>query len=89
MTLLLLLLCGGVNAVNIIFYYVLAIMRKQKYMTILYLIVCGVALIIMDLITGRLGLNGAALGYLILVVLLGVLLMGYILYQIRKDRKRQ
>ena len=89
MTLLLLLLCGGVNAVNIIFYYVLAIMRKQKYMTILYLIVCGVALIIMDPITGRLGLNGAALGYLILVVLLGVLLMGYILYQIRKDRKRQ
>ena len=51
--------------------------------------VCGVALIIMDPITGRLGLNGAALGYLILVVLLGVLLMGYILYQIRKDRKRQ
>ena len=89
MTLLLLLLCGGVNAVNIIFYYVLAIMRKQKYMTILYLIVCGVALIIMDPITGRLGLNGAALGYLILVVLLGVLLMGYILFQIRKDRKRQ
>lgn len=89
MTLLLLLLCGGVNAVNIIFYYVLAIMRMQKYMTILYLIVCGVALIIMDPITGRLGLNGAALGYLILVVLLGVLLMGYILYQIRKDRKRQ
>ena len=88
MTLLLLLLCGGVNAVNIIFYYVLAIMRKQKYMTILYLIVCGVALIIMDPITGRLGLNGAALGYLILVVLLGVLLMGYILYQIRKDRKK-
>ena len=63
MTLLLLLLCGGVNAVNIIFYYVLAIMRKQKYMTILYLIVCGVALIIMDPITGRLGLNGAALGF--------------------------
>ena len=30
LTLLLLLLCGGVNAINIIFYYVLAIMRKQK-----------------------------------------------------------
>ena len=75
--------------INIIFYYVLAIMRKQKYMTILYIIVCGAALLIMDPITRSLGLNGAALGYLILVVLLGALLMGYILYQIRKDRKRQ
>ena len=67
----------------------LRIIMNEQHMTILYLIVCGVALIIMDPITGRLGLNGAALGYLILVVLLGVLLMGYILYQIRKDRKRQ
>ena len=62
---------------------------KNNKKILLFVIVCGVALIIMDPITGRLGLNGAALGYLILVVLLGVLLMGYILYQIRKDRKRQ
>ena len=77
LTLLLLLLCGGINAINIIFYYVLAIMRKQKYMTILYIIVCLVSFLIMDTMTGKMGLMGASLGYLILVSLLAALLFVY------------
>lgn len=89
LTLLLLLLCGGVNAINIIFYYVLAIMRKQKYMTILYIIVCLVSFLIMDTMTGRMGLMGASLGYLILVSLLAALLLVYIIIQTRRNTKNE
>lgn len=89
LTLLLLLLCGGVNAINIIFYYVLAIMRKQKYMTILYIIVCLVSFLIMDTMTGKMGLMGASLGYLILVSLLAALLLVYIIIQTRRDTKNE
>lgn len=86
---LLLLLCGGVNEINIIFYYVLAIMRKQKYMTILYIIVCLVSFLIMDTMTGRMGLMGASLGYLILVSLLAALLLVYIIIQTRRNTKNE
>lgn len=89
LTLLLLLLCGGINAINIIFYYVLAIMRKQKYMTILYIIVCLVSFLIMDTMTGRMGLMGASLGYLILVSLLAALLLVYIIIQTRRNTKNE
>lgn len=89
LTLLLLLLCGGVNAINIIFYYVLAIMRKQKYITILYIIVCLVSFLIMDTMTGRMGLMGASLGYLILVSLLAALLLVYIIIQTRRNTKNE
>lgn len=89
LTLLLLLLCGGINAINIIFYYVLAIMRKQKYMTILYIIVCLVSFLIMDTMTGKMGLTGASLGYLILVSLLAALLLVYIIIQTRRNTKNE
>ena len=89
LTLLLLLLCGGINAINIIFYYVLAIMRKQKYMTILYIIVCLVSFLIMDTMPGRMGLMGASLGYLILVSLLAALLLVYIIIQTRRNTKNE
>lgn len=88
-TLLLLLLCGGINAINIIFYYVLAIMRKQKYMTILYIIVCLVSFLIMDTMTEKMGLTGASLGYLILVSLLAALLLVYIIIQTRRNTKNE
>lgn len=89
LTLLLLLLCGGINAINIIFYYVLAIMRKQKYMTILYIIVCLVSFLIMDTMTVKMGLTGASLGYLILVSLLAALLLVYIIIQTRRNTKNE
>lgn len=89
LTLLLLLLCGGINAINIIFYYVLAIMRKQKYMTILYIIVCLVSFLIMDTMTGKMGLMGASLGYLILVSLLAALLLVHIIIQTRRNTKNE
>ena len=89
LTLLLLLLCGGINAINIIFYYVLAIMRKQKYMTILYIIVCLGSFLIMDTMTGKMGLMGASLGYLILVSLLAALLLVYIIIQTRRNTKNE
>lgn len=89
LTLLLLLLCGGINAINIIFYYVLAIMRKQKYMTILYIIVCLVSFLIMDTMTGKMGLMGASLVYLILVSLLAALLLVYIIIQTRRNTKNE
>lgn len=89
LTLLLLLLCGGINAINIIFYYVLAIMRKQKYMTILYIIVCLVSFLIMDTMTVKGDITGASLGYLILVSLLAALLLVYIIIQTRRNTKNE
>ena len=86
-TLLMLLLCGGVNAINIILYYVLAIMRKQKFMAVIYLIVCLAAMAYMDVITKARGLVGAAEGYLMAVILLCMLLLGYIYVPVGKERK--
>ena len=64
-------------------------MRKQKYMTILYIIVCLVSFLIMDTMTVRMGLTGAALGYLILVSLLAALLLVYIIIQTRRNTKNE
>lgn len=73
--LLILLLSGGVNAVNIVFYYVMTIMRKQKFMIPIYLVVSLVSFIIMNPMVEKYNLIGAAISYLIIVLLLELLLI--------------
>lgn len=86
LVLLILLLAGGINAINILLYYILTIMRKQNVMMLLYAIVAGVSIIFIDGITNRWKLMGAAIGYLLLVLLLMILLITYILYISIKTR---
>ena len=85
MVLIVLLVAGGVNAINIILYYVLTVMRKQNIMVFFYSIVAIVSLLFINKITKMYELMGAAISYLGLVTLLMLLLTGYILVIIRKN----
>ncbi len=87
--LLILLFAGGLNALNIILYYIMTIMRKQRYMIPIYVIASIMALIIMDPMVGSKGLLGAALGYLLVVVTLGVLLIIGTLYKKEKSKENE
>ncbi len=84
LTLLILLLAGSINAINIILYYVLTIMRVQGLMIPVYLLASGISLLLLDPLTRKSGLNGAAAGYLIIVVLLAVMLTVCIFWKGRK-----
>ena len=86
MVLIVLLIAGGVNAINIILYYVLTVMRKQNIMVFFYSIVAVVSLLFINKITKMYELMGAAIGYLGLVALLMLLLTTYILILIGKKR---
>lgn len=71
--LLMLLLAGGIHAINTILYYVLTIMRKQKVVAVIYIFTAVVALLSVESITRARGLQGAALGYLMLVTMVMLL----------------
>ncbi len=85
--LLILLSAGGFNAINILLYYILTIMRKQNIMVFMYGVVALASLLFIDKITVLGGLTGAAVGYLLLVIFLMILQVGYILIQNRKIKK--
>ncbi len=85
--LLMLLVAGGINAINIILYYVLTIMRKQTIVAVMCLFVAGLALLFVEPITARLGLQGAAISYLSLVLLLMTLLSLTIVILIKMEKK--
>lgn len=85
--LLMLLLAGGINAINIILYYVLTIMRKQNVTAFIYLIVAGASLLFVEKFTRAGGLLGAASSYFVLVTLLMTLMTIYILIFIRNGEK--
>lgn len=78
--LLILLFAGGINAINILLYYILTIMRKQNIMVVLYSIVAAISILFIDNITFKLGLKGAAIGYLMLVSLLMFMLVSCIVF---------
>lgn len=85
--LIVLLLGGGVNALNVIFFYVLTIMRRQKIMTLLYVICTVSALLISDSLTAAYGLLGAAFSYLLIVSILSLLLIITIICYLKKEKK--
>lgn len=68
--LIILLFAGGINAINLLLYDILTIMRKQTYILILYSITAVFALLLTKPMTNRLGLTGASIGYLFTVLLL-------------------
>lgn len=87
--LLLLLVAGGINAINVILYYVLTIIRKQNLIAIIYLIVAGVSLLFVEKVTRIHGLTGAAVSYMVLVAMVMVLFALCILYYVKDWRKEK
>lgn len=85
--LLMLLMAGGLNAINVILYYILTIMRKQNLIAIIYLLVAAVSLLFVENTTRIHGLTGAALSYVILVAMVMLLLSICILRLVNKWRK--
>lgn len=73
--LLLLLLAGGINAINTILYYVLTIMRRQTMVAVVYLMVAGFSLLFVEEVTRAYGLVGAALSYIVLMAVTMLLLI--------------
>lgn len=76
--LIVLLIAGGINAMNLLLYDILTIMRKQTYILILYSISSVFALFVTKTITNKLGLMGASLGYLFTVIFLCILIISII-----------
>lgn len=86
--LLILLGAGGMNAINIIFYYVMTIIRKQKYMIAIYGASALFAYIITRKTTQIYGVMGAAIGYLFTVIFLALLLITTCLILIKKEKQK-
>ena len=85
--LLILLAAGGINAINIIFYYVMTIIRKQKYMIAIYGASALFAYFMTRKTTQLYGIMGAAAGYLSTVIFLGLLLITTCLILMKKEKQ--
>lgn len=86
--LLILLFAGGINALNVVLYYILTIMRKQYYVLFGYIVTAAAALIITTPVTKLLLIRGAALSYLASVIVLLVVFSVYILVQVFKIKSK-
>ena len=66
---------GGVTAGIDFLYQVITILRRQKVVTELYVITFGFSLLILLLLVNMTGLEGAVIGYLVVMSILFVLLV--------------
>lgn len=85
--LLILLLAGGINALNVLLYYMLTIMRKQYYVLFGYVVTALTTLLITKRLTGMLEIRGASLSYLINVTVLLLIFTVYTIVQVQKIKK--
>jgi O-antigen/teichoic acid export membrane protein len=83
LVLVILLLAGGINAVSVIFYYVITIMRKQRYMFVIYAVTTLFSIALLDTCVETKGLMGAAAGYCAVLMFLCILLFLLIIYKKR------
>lgn len=79
-----LILAGGINAINYTLYYVLTIMRAMKSVLIDYIVAAAVGSLISSTLVRNFGINGATLSFLIVVV---VLLCGLTFSIIKRNNK--
>lgn len=85
--LMILLVAGGVSALYNVFYYCITIMRRQYMLLVGYGFVALLALIIMPGMVQKAGIQGAAWGYLGLMIVMNAvfaMILGYYLYRIKK-----
>ena len=86
--LLILLLAGGVNAIAFFLYYILTIMRKQKYALIGYGVEAIIAFVISDLFVEKYSIRGASLSYLVSVTVLLLVFVIFIIYDMWRGKNR-
>jgi len=82
-----LIMSGGINALVFIFYYVLTIFRRQRYIMISYICSAIIAVFLSDIFVKKMGINGGALSYFVVVMILAVLFVFGIVYSNRKERE--
>lgn len=75
-----LLIGGGFGALTVLLTYVATLMRKQKFVFVIYALVSIIAFFVSPILVGRWKLLGAAYGYLLLMLLqaIGFLILWYI-----------
>ena len=81
---------GGVTAAIDFLYQVITILRRQQVVMGLYLITFGFSLLVLILMTTMMGLQGAVVGYLIVMAILLILLVReYVLQRMKIARNVQ
>ncbi len=79
---------GGVTAAIDFLYQVITILRRQQVVMGLYLITFGFSLLVLILMTTMMGLQGAVVGYLIVMAILLILLVReYVMQRIKIARR--
>ena len=77
---------GGLNAISFILYYVLTIIRSNKGIIGGYVIASILAFIISPLMVKKLGMNGAALSYFVVILVLNVIFISVIISVLKKNK---
>lgn len=83
---LVLIAAGGFNAVSILFYYALTVMRLQKEIFAGYTITFVVSIILPIVLVKAMGIAGAGTSYLIVMMLLTVLFGGMLCVKLKKRK---
>lgn len=83
---LVLIAAGGFNAVSILFYYALTVMRLQKEIFAGYTITFVVSIILPIVMVKAMGIAGAGTSYLIVMMLLTVLFGGMLCVKLKKRK---
>lgn len=83
---LVLIAAGGFNAVSILFYYALTVMRLQKKIFAGYTITFVVSIILPIVMVKAMGIAGAGTSYLIVMMLLTVLFGGMLCVKLKKRK---
>ncbi len=76
---------GGFYAVLNLYYYALVILRKQKLIFGIYVVLTVLAMILAPRLTVALGIFGAALAYLILMIVMAAGFVGGAWFEIKKE----
>ena len=89
-SLLILLVGGGINSANVILYYALSVMRKQKSILLAYGITFLSSLLIPNYLTQQSGVQGAAYSFVIVMaILLFVSIFVFAFFFIKRDKFMQ
>lgn len=83
---LVLIAAGGFNAVSILFYYALTVMRLQKEIFAGYTVTFVVSIILPIVMVKAMGISGAGTSYLIVMMLLTVLFGGMLCVKLKKRK---
>ena len=86
---LIMLASGGLAAAIDFLYQVITILRRQQAVIGIYLITFGFSLLVLILMTTMMGLQGAVVGYLIVMAILFILLVReYIVQRLKFNKSR-